>query len=303
MGQSHASCQKLIIGSRGSALALAQANIVKKELTQVWGSKFSFEIKIIKTTGDVLQKGSIAKLPKGLFTKEIEVELRQKKIDMAVHSCKDLPTEISEEFCIAAVLKRASARDMLILKHGLKKENLPQGAVILTSSPRRQAQWLAMCSHTRTESIRGNIETRIRKLLENKNWSGLIMAEAGIIRGCPPLEGVSVEPLSFDEMLPAPGQGALVVETRNDDAKMREIISKINDAVSEKQILAEREFLRAMGGGCRSSIAAYAEPLGKEKLKLSGVVFNQDGAHHDFLLGKEPEKLGRELAEKLKKFL
>lgn len=293
--------RKFIIGTRGSLLAIAQADWVCTELGKIWKKRYQFEIKIVKTTGDALQKeGASAKLPKGLFTKEIEVKLAERQIDLAVHSCKDLPTDVDGAFCIASVPQRLSAKDVLISKS--KLEEMPKDACVLTGSPRRKAQWLELHPMTKAGGIRGNIDTRVRKLRENDSAWGLILAEAGLLRRSPSLEGLKKYIFSYEEILPAPGQGALAIEARSGDDEAVQAVRKINDTISENQILAERSFLRSMGGGCRAAIGAYAEPLKDGGLNLFSVVYGDDSkGKRKNKIGKNPEELGKELSAEYQK--
>lgn len=292
----------LIIGSRGSGLALTQSNWVKKELLRIWCGKVTVEIRIIKTQGDALQTAkSLPTHPgKGLFTKELEQQLLAGKIDLAVHSLKDLPVELSADFKIAAVPKRASARDVLILKKGFTQKTLPKGAIILTGSPRRACQWFALHPHTKIAAIRGNIDTRLKKLATSKDWTGMILAEAGLKRLNPKTTGLVLHPLDFEEMLPAPGQGALGIEIRAGDEETERFISKLNHPLSAAQVTAERAFLAAMGGGCLSPIAAYAEPRSGGKLRLHGVSFSRLAGVRHFVDGtiSRSGQLGWRLAQK-----
>lgn len=296
----------LKIGTRGSKLSLVQANEIRERLLSVCGERFDFEIQIIKTTGDKMPELPLsAPLHKGLFTKELEMALRTGTVDLAVHSCKDLPTELEKDFCIAAVLPRASARDVLILKEGMTPTlaGLPDGCVIFTSSPRRERQWLARHPQTCVRAIRGNIDTRLQKLRAYADLAGLLLAEAGISRLQPSLEGLSVFPLSLEEMLPSPGQGALAIETLNNNLEVREIIKLVNDASSEKHVRAERAFLHAIGGGCRAPIAAYAQAAtdNAETIQLDALIFRGTHCIRKTMSGTEPEELGRKLAEEFPK--
>ncbi|MFH1066653.1 MAG: hydroxymethylbilane synthase [bacterium] len=290
------------IGTRGSKLSLVQANEVRERLLRACGERFDFEIQIIKTTGDKMPELPLAApLHKGLFTKELETALRAGTIDLAVHSCKDLPTELEDDLCIAAVLPRLSVRDVLILKEGMTPtfSSLPAGSAIFTSSPRRELQWLARHPQTRVLPIRGNIDTRLQKLRNYAGNAGLLLAEAGILRLQPSLDGLRVFPLSLEEMLPSPGQGALAIEALKSNAEACEAAASVNDVSSEKQVRAERAFLHAMGGGCRAPIAAYARPVSDNAaaLQLDAIVFK--GAHGllKTMSGEEPEILGKNLAK------
>jgi len=293
---------RLVIGSRGSGLALVQAHWVKARLEETWRERVVVDLQIIRTIGDKLQKSD--DLPvnpgKGLFTKELEEKLLEEKIDLAVHSLKDLPVELVPDFQIAAVPKRASARDVLILKKGFQKDDLPKDSVILTGSPRRMSQWLETHPHTRVEAVRGNIDTRLKKLATSKTWVGMILAEAGLERLCPSTVGLTVHPLDFQEMLPAPAQGALGIEIRKGDERTLEIVSVLHDELTGAQVSAERAFLQAMGGGCLAPIAAYAEPRHGARLRLHGVVFSHGKfeRHHAEGLQKKCGQIGWLLAQK-----
>lgn len=295
---------RFIIGTRGSALALAQTKWVAEALKAHWGNACQFELKTITTKGDTLQKeASVSnKLDKGLFTKELELELEAEQIDIAVHSCKDLPTEISDKFKLTAFPKRVCAQDVLILKEEHSPRTLPRGAQIMTGSPRRIAQWLAAYPDTITLPIRGNIDTRLKKVFKDPAACGLILAKAGLERLQPSTEGFNVYPLDYSIMLPAPGQGALAIECRDNDGETRECLAVLNDVLTERQVNAERAFLQAMGGGCLAPVAAYAQPLyGDGTLRLSGMAMHEGRIWRHNVTGaaSEPEVLGQLLAEGL----
>ncbi|MDQ6632698.1 MAG: hydroxymethylbilane synthase [Verrucomicrobiota bacterium] len=299
-----ASKPSVFIASRGSPLALAQANFIlsqcKKEFPEI-----PFELKIIKTTGDKLQSVSISgidsTLPRGLFTKEIEEALLNNEADLAVHSLKDLPTILPPGLKLAATPKRADARDVLIYrKSKLKIQNsklqikdLPNGATIATSSPRRRAQLLEHRADLKIVPIRGNVGTRLQKLSEQAELDGIILAAAGLERlnfrinseeemenhqpqivnpQLPLPVGLQISFLNLDEMLPCVGQAALGIEIRRDDDRLETICEKLNHSETWACVTAERAFLSAMGGGCQSAVAAYAEISGKE-IRLRAVSY------------------------------
>jgi hydroxymethylbilane synthase len=209
------------------------------------------EIEVVKTMGDHLQtaSGDVGKLAKGLFTKEIEEALLERRADFAVHSLKDLPVDGVEGLVIGAVPMREDPRDVLLLKEDLANGPWPDGTVILTGSPRRTVQWRLLYPGTVVESVRGNIDTRLRKLREG-TAGGLILAAAGLHRLSLDLSGVARRNLEGDEMVPAPGQGALGLQCRSNDELTRAILAKVNDEFTRWETSAERHFLKMMGGGC-----------------------------------------------------
>lgn len=295
----------IILGTRGSRLALTQTEEVMELLKKKWGETLSFEIRTLRTTGDLLQKEDSLQVQtqsnfgKGLFTQELENALITGSIDIAVHSCKDMPTTIRPELCIGAVPLRASAQDILILKNNIQPDSLPPGSLLLTSSPRRKAQWLVAHPHTKVEPIRGNVDTRLEKLKQNPNATGLILAACGIDRLSIEENHFKFYPIPYDQMLPAPGQGALAVECRAEDPEILSILAAINHAPSHYQIRAERSFLSAMGGGCLAPIAAWAEPISSDEFRLHGIYFESEISFQRFSVegpSHQPEALGQKLA-------
>ena len=329
-----------LIGTRGSALALAQAHEVRDRLKKAH-ARLRFEIKIIKTTGDKMKTASLPRSgTKGLFTKELEAGLLQQKINIAVHSLKDLPTDVPAGLSIAAVPEREDPRDVLIFKDaGWSPE---RGGVIATSSPRRRLQLKRQWPKVDVIEIRGNVETRLKKLLESESWDAVVLAGAGLKRlgylhasepQCllfepgPSKTAVEVRkildmdkpsgsvakpakgwPLRFrwletSEMLPAPGQAALGIETLTSDERTKSLVEPINRFRSQAEVFAERAFLSAMGGGCLQPLAALAKSV-NEQLTLTGLVFSADGTRHweDQVAGptRDYEQLGRALADTLK---
>ena len=245
----------LVLGSRGSPLALAQSRHIMAELKKAWPGR-NFEIHIIKTEGDRLaetENPGDVKLGKGLFTSELERALLAGEIDLAVHSLKDLPTSSPEGLMIAAVPKRADARDVLVtrgpdlvpqspgswvtasgsLRRVLLGPELQYGAILATGSPRREAQIRLVRSDLKVAPIRGNIDTRLRKFRENEEWSGLILAMAGLERLKPDVSGLTVTKMPFNQMLPAPGQGALALQTRMEGSvDVRTLVRALHDPAS-----------------------------------------------------------------------
>ncbi|HEV2834416.1 MAG TPA: hydroxymethylbilane synthase [Pyrinomonadaceae bacterium] len=292
---------RLIIGSRGSRLALWQAEHAR-DLLLAQNPDFTIEIEIIKTTGDVKPDPLSVIGGKGVFTKELEEALLDKRIDIAVHSLKDLPTIVPDGLSISAICEREDPRDALVLRKDLNitsLRDLPAGAVVGTSSQRRLAQLKAQRSDLVIKDLRGNVDTRVRKLDEGQ-YDALILASAGLIRlGLKDRISTAIEP---KEMLPAVGQGAIAIEIRADDDVTVEATRKLNHRETEVACRAERAFLRGLGGGCQFPIAAHAVVEG-ELLKLEGLVARPDGAEilRDRLAGEpnEAEGIGSQLAEQL----
>jgi hydroxymethylbilane synthase len=292
----------VIIGTRGSPLALAQSRLAMAALKKKWPQR-NFELHIIKTQGDRLSENPATPgepLEKGLFTAELERALFEGQIHLAIHSLKDLPTEVTPGFIIAGVPTRADARDVLITRGAATLAELPPGARIATGSPRRAAQLLRVRDDFEIVGIRGNIDTRLRKLRENAAWSGLILAAAGLERLKPSLSGLIATPLPLEVMLPAPGQGALALQTRTDAKDVIGLVKAIHDPVTWAEVSAERMFLHALGGGCREPVAAYARMMPERLLRLDGVawLFGESEARHGHLVRniEHPQRLGIELA-------
>jgi len=337
----------IIIATRGSALALAQANLIAAQCREVF-PRLRFELKIIKTIGDKLQTASLTKkgesLPKGLFTKELEVALIQAKADLAVHSLKDLPTDLPAGLKLAATPKRADVRDVLIyrdaaflanlklktqnseleewtpgqselrgFKPNLSLQELPSRTTIATSSTRRKQQLLAARPDLNIVEIRGNVTTRLQKVAERGELDATVLALAGLTRlnfritpegsltGDAVPDGLLVTLLDADVMLPCVGQGAIGIEIRADDERMAKICERLNHFNTFQCVTAERAFLRAMGGGCQSPVAAYAEIDGT-RMQMRAVSFRDGSARRAD--GNRPiaeaAALGEELAAQLK---
>ena len=293
-----------IIGTRGSALAVAQTRLVMTKLKRVWPGR-NFEIRTIKTRGDALAENPAAdqNLDKGLFTAELERALLAKNIDIAVHSLKDMPTDETPGLILGAITKRVDARDVLITRGEESLRALLSYAVVATGSPRRAAQINLARPDIRTEDIRGNIDTRLRKFRENPEWGGLVLAAAGLERLKPDLKGLTVTPLPFETMLPAPGQGALAVQTRTGDRDILDLLKPLHDAETAARVAAERMFLHALGGGCDEPIAAYAEVSGDNLLRLDGIAWlvGEYEPRRGYLLRSlnQPDLLGVDLAVEL----
>ena len=321
----------ILIATRGSALALAQSNMILAECRAAFPT-LAFELKIIKTTGDKMQTASLAQenkaLPKGLFTKELEVALINQDADLAVHSLKDLPTELPPGLKLGAVGKRENVRDVLIYRDAkfvkakpelrgyppnLKLKDLPAGAVIATSSTRRKAQLLAHHPKLKIVDIRGNVATRMQKLMVKSELDATVLALAGITRlnfkitpegkllGDAVPDGLLATVLDVDMMLPCVGQGAIGIEVRADDERIKEICARLNHYDTMQAVTAERAFLAAMGGGCQSPVGAYAEVAG-EKLHMRAVSFLHETVRRAEANRpiKEAVELGEQIAGELR---
>jgi len=288
---------ELNIGTRGSQLALFQANWVKDQLSHAHPG-LNVKLIKIKTTGDKIQDVPLAKIGgKGLFVKEIEEALLQKRIDLAVHSIKDVPTEFPPGLHLSVITKREDPRDVFISREGRTLKDLPRGAKIGTSSLRRQAQLLHLRNDLELIPLRGNLDTRLKKL-KTMNLDGIVLALAGVRRLG--LEERVTEIIPPDISLPAIGQGALGIETRMDDEEVEGRIRFLNDQDSSIAVTAERAFLKKLEGGCQVPIAAYAR-LVERTLHVEGVVGSVDGKklirHRVEGHPENAESLGIELAE------
>lgn len=288
---------ELRIGTRGSQLALYQANWVKEKLVEAHPDLNVMLIKI-KTTGDKIQDAPLGKIGgKGLFVKEIEEALIHRRIDLAVHSIKDVPTEFPGGLHLSAITKREDPRDVFISRDGKILRDLPQQAKIGTSSLRRQAQLLHFRNDLELLPLRGNLETRLKKL-KTMNLDGIVLALAGMKRLG--LEERITEIIPTEISLPAIGQGALGIETREDDQKTEGKIQFLNHKDSWIAVSAERAFLKKLEGGCQVPIAAYAQIFGTS-IQVEGLVGTIDGKrlirHHIVGPIERAESLGIELAE------
>jgi hydroxymethylbilane synthase len=285
------------IGTRGSPLALFQANWVKERLLER-NPDLKITLTVIKTTGDKIQDAPLAKVGgKGVFVKEIEEALLEERVDLAVHSIKDVPTDFPKDLHLAAVTKREDPRDVFISRDGTRLQHLRQGATIGTSSLRRQAQLLHFRPDFEMVPLRGNLDTRLRKL-DSMNLDAIILALAGVRRLG--FDQRITEILPVEISLPAIGQGALGIETRVRDSVTGSYIHALNDPDSAVCVLGERAFLKRLEGGCQVPIAAYGMMTGST-LQLEGMVATVDGKtlmkHHLTGSVEEAESLGIKLAE------
>jgi len=289
---------KLIVGTRGSKLALAQTNWVIDKLKETY-PEIEFETKIIKTKGDIIQDISLDKIgDKGLFVKEIEQQLINGDIDMAVHSMKDMPSTLPQGLKFASIPKREDARDVLVLRNGYYSiDDLPNGAKIATGSKRRKYQLLKLRPDLSILPIRGNIDTRIRKIVD-ENLDGVVLAAAGLLRAG--LEDKISYYIPKDIMIPAPAQGALAIEIRENNKDVEEIIKSLKDIETEIQIKAERGFLDGINGSCHTPMGAYCE-VNKENISLTGLYGDKEGKNliRKTITGKasEAREIGLELAK------
>lgn len=299
----------VVVGTRGSALARAQTAKVCELLAVAWPG-LACEIRLIVTQGDRTQ-ASGEPLPeiggKGLFTAELEQALRDGEIDLAVHSLKDLPTEEVDGIDLGAVCLRDDVRDCLISRDGVGLAGLPPRSVVGTSSLRRAAQLLAQRPDLEVRSIRGNVETRIRKV-RGGEYDAALLAVAGLTRLG--IEHEAAELLPPETMLPAPGQGALAVQCRADDEAALELLAAIADPAARATTAAERAFLRALGAGCTAPVGAYATVdedgpasasnsllQGRWRVRLDGIVLSPDGREVVRVSGEgDPDEVGERLA-------
>ncbi len=290
---------KLVLGSRGSKLALWQTRSVAQQL-QSFFPELVLEIKIIETTGDAILETALSKIgDKGLFTKQIEEKLINGEIDIAVHSLKDLPTTLPDGLKIGAVTAREIPNDALISTKYNSIDDLPNNATVATGSLRRKSQLLAYRADLKIVEIRGNVPTRIKKMVET-NIDATILAFAGVHRLG--LDSYIKQKIPFEIMLPAVAQGVIGIEIRTVDAETAELLSAINDEDTEICVLAERSFLRTLEGGCQVPIGGNAH-LNGDKITLEGFVGNFDGSATigDIVSGSRNNavQLGIELAQRM----
>lgn len=278
----------LILGTRGSALALAQAEMTEKALSAKYPS-MNPRREIIKTTGDIRTDVPLAQVAqasgivdKGVFIKELETALYNGDVDVAVHSLKDMPSELDARFRLAAILPRASCADVIISKRGTGDDAIPQGGIVATSSVRRRRQLLMLRPDVTVSDVRGNVPTRLDKLAEHEDWDALLLAKAGLDRLglTPEILAARDVPLYVtecdpDEFLPAAGQGAVALEIRADNTRVAALLAPLNDLETEISIRAEREFLRLLGAGCSTPIGVRTRLQG-DKLTLCARLFSED---------------------------
>lgn len=291
--------RKYVLGTRGSSLALCQARLVQALLEEQAPGR-SVELKTLTAHADRNPELPLAAMGgEGVFVKELEAALLDRRIDFAVHSLKDLPLATPAELRLAVVLAREEPRDALISRDGHGFEALPQGAKIGTSSLRRASQLLNRRPDLQVLEIRGNVDTRLRKLQEGR-YDAIVIAACGLIRLG--LEERITEVLDLSVMLPEPGQGALAIEARTDDHDVLDLVGRLEDPISRACVEAERACLKVLGGGCRVPIAAFASEQ-QGALELRGAVLSPDGRRRMDAHGTgaitEPVKLGQQVAARL----
>ena len=289
---------KIAVGTRGSRLALAQTEEVLSHLRRI-SPDVEANVVVIRSAGDAMPDAPLAGLGKGVFTSALESALLDGKVDMVVHSLKDLPTATPDRLTVTVVCPRSDPRDVLVNASQCTLAGLQAGAVIGTSSPRRTAQLRALRSDVIVEPVRGNVETRIGRA-DGDGYEGVVVAAAGLLRLG--LEDRIAQYFDPYDMVPEPGQGALAVEVRSEREDLLRMLEAIGDAPTCTAVAAERAFVVAMGGGCRVPIAAHAAVDG-DALAMVGMVASVDGSEmiKTRLSGKatEPGEAGRALAEEL----
>lgn len=289
----------LALGTRGSRLARWQTDWVAARLREAWPG-LECESQFFTTAGDRNIDKPLPELGgKGVFTEELESALRAGDIDLAVHSLKDLPIEDSPGVTVGAICARADARDVLIARERWTVKTLPIGARVGTCSLRRSAQLLAARPDVKPQPVRGNVDTRIRKAMLGE-YDAIVLAAAGVTRLN--LDEHIAEYLPFEIMLPAPGQAALAVQCRADDARTLELLKPLDDAPTRAAVTAERMFLQALGGGCSAPVAAYAQTQDsrfKFQVSMVGSIVSIDGRRAIRVSGEDqdPNTLGQQLAQ------
>ena len=289
---------KYIIGTRGSKLSIAQTNWVISELKKT-DPDVDFEIKTIKTRGDIDTRPIFTIEQKGIFEKEIDKAVAENQIHFAVHSLKDVPSDLPDELVLACIPIREPTNDILVTKDGSTLDSLPPNSVIGTSSLRRAIQISRKRSDVIVKPIRGNIETRIRKITD-ENFDGVVLAQAGINR-----LGLDVQysKLSIEEFPPSPGQGALAIVARKNDEKTITMLKKIEDLKSRQEIEAERALSEHVDSGCRFPVGAYAQ-VNNTSVKLTVIAYSVDGKKSINVTQEgpvnEPAQLGKLVADELK---
>ena len=286
------------IGTRGSLLARWQAEYVRKRIFQSTGVEP--EIVIIKTTGDNLQQAPFSQIGgKGVFIKELEEALLEEQIDLAVHSVKDIPTDVPSRLCFPAVCRRDDARDCLVSGKGESFDKLRQGARIGTSSLRRQSQLRHVRRDLDVRELRGNVDTRLRKV-ESGEYEAIVLAKAGLDRLG--LSGRITEVFSADMCMPAVGQGAIAVQARLKDEELGDALAPLDDAETRQAIVAERSLLGALQGGCQVPLGAWAR-FERNELAMDAVVCSPDGVTHIRQRVNGPQDQPRELGQRLAQML
>lgn len=291
--------RKIIVGSRRSKLAMTQTNWVIDQLKKI-GAPFTFELKEIVTKGDEILNVTLSKVGgKGLFVKEIEQAMLNKEIDIAVHSMKDMPAVLPDGLVIGTIPEREDPRDVLISKENRSLRDLPAGAIVGTSSLRRKAQILNIRPDLEIKWIRGNIDTRLKKL-ETEEYDAIILAAAGLSRMGWKAEVVS-EYLEPSDCIPAVGQGALAIECRKDDEEILQWLAKLNCPKTNRAVQAERAFLNKIGGSCQVPVGGYAVINAEDDVVLNAFVASGNGKtiFKETVVGKDAVTVGEKAGERL----
>ncbi|NOJ26746.1 MAG: hydroxymethylbilane synthase [Nitrososphaera sp.] len=288
------------VATRGSRLALAQTEIAVSALNKVHRD-IDFRILTVSTKGDVDKRPLFTMDAKGIFEKEVNEAVRKGEADFAVHSLKDVPSELSDELAVACIPKRASPRDVLVNDRSLKLMELPAGSVVGTSSLRRAVQLIRIRPDLKVRPIRGNVETRVKKVI-GKEYDAIVLAEAGLSRLG--MKDVIVERFKIRDFMPAPGQGAIAIVCRRDDKKMINMLKKIEDRKSRLEVMAERSLIEKVEGGCRFPLGAVAVSR-NDRMTLHSSVFSADGTKSIRISqsgnSMQAEKLGLKVADLLLK--
>jgi len=291
--------RKIIVGSRRSKLAMTQTNWVIDQLKKI-GAPFTFELKEIVTKGDEILNVTLSKVGgKGLFVKEIEQAMLNKEIDIAVHSMKDMPAVLPNGLVIGSIPEREDPRDVIISKHNHALRDLPAGAIVGTSSLRRKAQILNIRPDLEIKWIRGNIDTRLKKL-EAEEYDAIILAAAGLSRMGWKAEVVT-EYLKPSDCIPAVGQGALAIECRKDDEEILQWLAKLNCPKTSRAVQAERAFLNKIGGSCQVPVGGYAVINDEDDVVLNAFVASSNGKtiYKETIVGEDAEAVGIEAGKRL----
>jgi hydroxymethylbilane synthase len=288
------------VGTRGSRLAIAQTEIALAALRKVH-PHVRFEVIAISTKGDVDNRPLFTLDEKGIFEKEVNEAVKQGKVDFAVHSLKDVPSDLSDDLSVACIPKRASPNDVLVTDNGQKLKDLAPGSVVGTSSLRRAVQLTKTRVDLNVRPIRGNVETRVKKIISGE-YDAAVLAEAGLSRLG--MKDVIVQRFSIRDFVPAPGQGAIAIVCRSDDAALADMLQQIEDRHSRIAVLAERALIRKVEGGCRFPIGAVAI-TNEDKITLYASVFSADGKQSIHIkksgTATKPEQLGSSVANMLVK--
>jgi hydroxymethylbilane synthase len=286
------------VGTRGSRLALAQTELALAALRRVYPST-EFQVVTIITKGDVDKRPLFTMDEKGIFEKEVNDAVKAGEVEFAVHSLKDVPSDLSPELVVASIPKRASPNDVLVTEDGRRLKDLAAGSKIGTSSLRRAVQLMKLRPDLDVKPIRGNVETRVKKVISGE-YDAVVLAEAGLSRIG--MGDVIVERFRIREFVPAPGQGAIAIVCKKENTKVAKMLKTIEDPRSRGEILAERALIERVEGGCRFPLGAVAVTR-KDKLTLYASIFSADGKRHikanKVASAEDPEKLGNKVADLL----